>query len=595
MEDKSTINSIKTDLPRSAFPFLRWIDNVDRHTARSDFFAGLANAVIVLPQGVAFSLIAGMPPEYGLYTAMIPPIIAGLFGSSYHLISGPTTPISLVIFAAVTPFAAPATPHYISLVLTLTFIAGVIQLALGAARLGTLTNFISHSVVVGFTAGAAALIATSQVKHTLGVAIPDGESFFHTWISLAQAAAQINIYSAAIAVLTMLIVLVSKRLWPKSPSMLLGMLAGAALAAAIGAGEHGVRLVGALPSHLPPFSIPDFSHSAIKSMASSGLAVAMLALISAASISRSIAAKSGQSIDGNQEFIGQGLSNIVGSFFSCYASSGSFTRSGLNYDAGAKTPLSAVFAAVILALIVLLAAPLAAYLPIASMGGVVLLVAYDLVDFSHVGKILRASGADSSVMIITFLAAIFAELDLALYVGVMLSLALYLNRTASPRIVSRTPNPKAQNRGMITDPDAEECPQVKIIRIDGSIYFGSVNHVEKAFDWIRAENPERKYLLLLCGGINFLDVSGADALEREALRYQKMGGGLYYYGMKAPVREFLLKGGYMAVMNETNFFASKTSALATIIGKLDETRCAPCQARIFLECKLLPGGETDGD
>ncbi|MDH5478574.1 MAG: SulP family inorganic anion transporter, partial [Nitrospinota bacterium] len=287
-------------------------------------------------------------------------------------------------------------------------------------------------------------------------------------------------------------------------------------------------------------------------------------------------------------FIGQGLSNIVGSFFSCYASSGSFTRSGVNYSAGAKTPLSAAFSAVSLALILLLTAPLAAYLPIASMGGVVLLVAYNLVDTHHIKNILKASGSDSAVLITTFISTLFVELEFAIYVGVMLSLVLYLNRTSKPRIVARTPNPHVENRSFVTDPDAEECPQFKIIRIDGSIYFGSVNHVQRALEWLRTEEPERRHLMLVCSGINFLDVAGAEALEKEAIRYKNMGGAFYLYGPKAQVRDILEKGGYKDHIGDENIFDSKKVALNSIVKKLDPNRCARCSTRIFMECKDMP-------
>lgn len=576
------------------FPFLLWMNKVDRFTLRDDLLAGLTNAFIVLPQGVAFAMIAGLPPEYGLYTAMIPPIVAGLFGSSYHLISGPTTAISIVVFTAIGPLAAPGAPEYISYVLALTFLAGLIQLGLGLARMGSLVNFISHSVVVGFTAGAAILIATSQVKHALGVSIPNTGSFTQAWISLFKAAPQINIHAVAVSLSTLSIILGIKRLWPRAPGLLIGMLGGAGIAVGLGSAEHGIALVGALPANLPPFSAPEFSLEDIRKLTSAALAVALLGLIEASSISRSIAAKSGQALDGNQEFIGQGLANIVGSFFSCYASTGSFTRSGVNYTAGARTPLSAVFAAASLALIVLLTAPLAAYLPIATMGGVVLLVSYNLIDFHHIGNILRASRADAAVMITTFLATIFVELEFAIYAGVMLSLILYLNTTAKPKIVSRVPDPNAENRNFFTDPDAEECSQLKIIRIDGSIYFGSVNHVESALERLRAEDPERKHLLIVCSGINFLDVAGAEALTREAQRYRKLDGGMYLCGLKEQARGILASGGYLGEIGEKNIFTSKNTALGEITARLDRARCAPCHARIFLECKLLPGGQTYG-
>jgi SulP family sulfate permease len=320
---------------RALFPFLKWFRLVTKDTLKADLLAGITGAIIVLPQGVAFATIAGLPPEYGLYTAMVTPIVAALFGSSNHLISGPTTAISIVVFSAISHHAEPGTPEFISLVLTLTFMAGVYQFAFGLARLGKLVNFVSHTVVIGFTAGAAILIATSQMKNILDVYVPKGESFFHTWVDLWNEVGQINVYTVIIAVSTLITAILIKRYLPKIPNLLIGMIVGSLIALGFSAPEYNIKLVGAIPAHLPPLSLPDFSFSAIKTLAPQAFAVALLGLIEAVSISRAIATRSNQRINANQEFIGQGLSNIAGSFFSSYAGSGSFTRSGVNYSSGA--------------------------------------------------------------------------------------------------------------------------------------------------------------------------------------------------------------------------------------------------------------------
>ena len=299
----------------SLFPFLSWFKFITKDTLKADFIAGFTGAVIVLPQGVAFATIAGLPPEYGLYTAMVTPIIAALFGSSRHLISGPTTAISIVVFAAISNHAEPGTPEFISLVLTLTFLAGVYQLAFGLARLGSLVNFVSHTVVIGFTAGAAILIATSQMKNILGVHIAKGESFFHTWLDLWHEVGNTNIHVLVIASFTLISALVVKRYLPKIPNLLIGLIVGSFVALYFSGNDSNIQLVGEIPAHLPPFSLPDFSFASIRMLAPEAFAVALLGLIEAVSISRAIATKSNQRIDANQEFIGQGLSNITGSFF----------------------------------------------------------------------------------------------------------------------------------------------------------------------------------------------------------------------------------------------------------------------------------------
>ncbi len=569
------------------FPFLIWFKMVNKETIKADIIAGLTGAVIVLPQGVAFATIAGLPPEYGLYTAMVTPIIAALFGSSYHLVSGPTTAISIVVFSAVSNYATPGTPEFINMALTLTFLAGVYQFAFGVARLGSLVNFVSHTVVIGFTAGAAILIATSQLKHITGIIIPKGESFLHTWMDLFTGFDQINPYLLLIALATLLTALLAKKFMPKLPNLLLGMIVGSVLALYL-KNFTDIKLVGEIPAHLPPLSHPEFSFETIKLLAPQAFAVALLGLIEAVSISRAVATKSNQRIDSNQEFIGQGLSNMTGSFFSSYAGSGSFTRSGINYEAGAKTPLSAIFAALFLMVIVLLIAPLTAYLPIAAMGGVILLVAYNLIDFKHIKHTLSFSKSESSVLITTFLATLFLELEFAIYLGVILSLVLFLAKTSTPRIptLSFDEGPDAPKRKLINikQKPVKQCPQVKIIRIDMSIYFGSVNHIQNRIAKI-VENEHIYHILIVATGINFIDLAGAEAMIAENNSLKKHGGGLYFVGLKSNVYEFAAKSGFIKHIGNTHFFDSKPAAIAHIYRKLDKNICAKCNALIFKECQ----------
>ena len=566
-------------------PFLRWWPRINRETLKADLIAGFTGAVIVLPQGVAFALIAGLPPVYGLYTAMVPPIIAALFGSSRHLISGPTTAISIVVFATVTKFAEPGSAKFIGMALTLTFLAGVYQFVLGLARMGALVNFVSHSVVVGFTAGAAILIATSQLKHFLGIDIPAGESFLHTWQDIFRQFHEINPYVTAIAAVTLIAGILFMRFKPRLPGMLFAMIIGSLLAALLAYETKGIKLVGELPAQLPPFSMPDFSLKSLKLLGSGALAIAMLGLVEAVSIAKSVALKSGQRVDGNQEFIGQGLANIVGSFFSSYASSGSFTRSGINYTAGAVTPMAGIFAAIALALIVLIIAPLAAHLPIAAMAGILLIVAYRLIDFHHIANILRTSKREAAVLLTTFLATLFVELEFAIYVGVMLSLIIYLMRTSRPDIVVRTPDPQSPGRHLVTDPKLPECPQLKIVRVDGSLFFGAVDHVQGEFQRFQEEYPGQKHLLIIGNGINFVDIAGAEMLAQEAKRRQNLGGELYLSKVKEEACRILKRGGFVDRLGDEHIFVTKADAIQTIFKRLDHSICERCDKRIFLECQ----------
>ncbi|KPK48494.1 MAG: sulfate permease [Thiotrichales bacterium SG8_50] len=570
------------------FPFLTWFRFVTRESVKADLIAGFTGAVIVLPQGVAFATIAGLPPEYGLYTAMVTPIVAALFGSSYHLVSGPTTAISIVVFAAISHHAQPGTPEFIAMALTLTFLAGVYQLAFGLARLGTLVNFVSHTVVVGFTAGAAILIATSQMKHILGLQITRGESFLHTWVRIFSELGSINGYLIAIALATLLSAILVKKLMPKAPYLLTGMVVGSVLAIVLKEFTSAIPLVGEIPAHLPPLSHPAFSFTTIRMLAPEAFAVALLGLIEAVSISRAVATKSNQRINSSQEFVGQGLSNIVGSFFSSYAGSGSFTRSGINYSAGARTPMSAIFAALFLMVIVLLIAPLTAYLPVAAMGGVILLVAYKLVDLHHIRNILKFSRSESAILLTTFLATLFLELEFAIYLGVLLSILFFLAKTSTPDIITLSIDidPKTGKRtfGNILKKPMKQCPQLKIIRVDMSMYFGSINHIQERIAEI-VDNERIYNILIVCNNVNFIDLASAEALVGENNRLKQKNGGLYFVGLKASVYEFAAKSCFVKKIGWDRFFDSKTDAIRYIYTRLDKDICKTCQSLIFKECQ----------
>jgi SulP family sulfate permease len=592
MEKKQDVASEQKKLSlKKFFPSLQWWPTVSRRSIRADIIAGITGAIIVLPQGVAFAMIAGLPPEYGLYSAIVPAIIAALYGSSYHLISGPTTAISIVIFTSLSPLAPPSSTEYIQMALTLTFLAGFFQLALGVARLGALANFVSHSVVVGFTAGASILIATSQLSNLLGITAPKEHSFIHIWADMLSSLSETNLYVLSIGLSTLIIAVVFKILKPKWPGMLLAMIAGSVASLLMKGNEHGVRLVGSLPSHLPPLSHPYITTASLRELAPPALAVAMLGLAEAVSIARSIATKSEQRIDSNQEFIGQGLSNVIGSFFSSYASSGSFTRTGVNYESGAKTPLAAVFAAITLTGILLLIAPLTAYLPVASMAGILFLVAYSLVDTHHIATIVRTSKPEAGILIATFLATLFVELEFAIYVGVILSLLLYLNRTSHPTFVTLAPDPDTRKKSLVNvqKKPLPECPQLKIIRIDGSIFFGAVNHVAEQLDKIVKNYPDQAHILIVGGGINFIDVAGCQMLNQEAHRLRVNGRQVYLCSLKGEVVEVMKRGGCNKSIGEENVFHSKVEAIKRIVPRLDPERCRPCKVRIFNECAQMPG------
>jgi SulP family sulfate permease len=579
-------------------PFLRWWPNVTPHTFKADTIAAITGALIVLPQAVAFATIAGLPPEYGLYAAMVPAIVGALWGSSWHLVSGPTTAISIVVFASISPLAEPGSPQFIGLVLTLTFLAGLIQLGMGLARLGALVNFISHTVIIGFTAGAAILIATSQIKNFFGLEIPRGAHFHEVLIHFGTHIMDIQPWVLAVAMATLVSGVLAKRYLSKLPYMIVAMVVGSVVGAVInikyGADQTGIRTVGALAASFPPLSLPDFSLIAIKQTLFPATIIAILALTEAVAIARSVAIKSDQRIDSNQEFIGQGLSNIAGSFFSSYASSGSFNRSGVNYASGAKTPLAAALSAVFLLLIVLLVAPLAAYLPVPSMAAILFIVAWSLIDFHHIGEIVKLHKRERIVLAITFFGTL-VDLEKGIFLGILVSLIFYLYRTSQPSIRELAPL-KAE----IDDPrrkfvragaDAPACPQMAMLRLEGSVFFGAVEHVQQQLRNVDEADPRKKHLMIFSRAINFIDLAGAEMLSKEAARRRRLGGGLYLVGVQPSFYGMLNRGGHAEEVGRENIFDNKGEALQAVYPRLDSEICRSCTTRIFRECHIaLPDG-----
>ena len=588
--------SMRLTLPqtwiRRTTPWREWMPGVNRASLRADAIAGITGALVVLPQGLAYAVIAGLPPAYGLYCAMIPVIVAAMFGSSWHLVSGPTAAISIVVFSAVTPLAAPGSEQYVTFVLTLTLLVGLIQFAIGMSGLGALLNFVSHGVVLGFTAGAGVLIAASQLSYFFGLDLPRGGSLFGNLRQFVIHVRDINLNVLLISLVTLGSALFVRRRWPHLPNLMIAMAVGSAAAWMLnrllgGAEATGVAILGDLPAVLPPLSAPSIDPDVWARLANAAFVVAVLGLTEALAISRAVALRSGQLIQGNQEAVGQGLANIVGAFVSGYASSGSFTRSGINYTSGARTPLGAVFASGFLVLLLALMSPVLGLLPYASMAAVLMLVARSLIDVDHLRGVMRTRTAETWVLLGTFVATLLLNLEFAILAGVFLSLAIYLDRSSKPDLTPAMPATDEGSYHFVRDPGTPQCPQLRIVFLDGSIFFGAANHLQEAFREIDERHGQR-HLLLLCSGVNRIDLTGAEMLANEAERRQRMGGGLYLQYVKEPVMDVLRKGGYDRRIGLHNFFPFGTMSMDTLVPRLNPSICANCKVRAFRQCPPPP-------
>jgi len=437
------------------------------------------------------------------------------------------------------------------------------QLIMGLARLGVLVNFISHSVVVGFTAGAACLIAAKQASSFFGIDIPSGSHLVESMEFLWLFREYLHPLVSLVAIITLLSGILTQRRFG-GMSMVFALFVGSFAAAlfnfAFGEGPSGIKMVGALPQQLPPLSMPQFSLETFRQLSPLAFAMTLFALTEAVSISRSISLKSGQPINGNQEFIGQGLSNIAG---------------------------------VLLIALVMLVAPLTSYLPKAAVAGLLFLVAWRLINFSQIRKILSADISEAVILGIVFFGTVFFSIEFAILAGVILSLVIFLRKTSHPRLSPRVPDPESKTRKFIYGQFHPECPQLKVLRLDDSLYFGSVAHVSELLRRYREHYPEQKHLFLLTKGISQVDIAGAELLVNEARERRQIGGDLYIYRLRDSAAKVFNRGGYKDEIGEANIFDGKEEAIPTIFERLDKDICATCENRIFLECRKIGKKEPD--
>ena len=590
-----------TEFLTRAFGF--WVPRVDKQTLRADLIAGFLGALLVLPQGFAFASLAGLPPEYGLYTAVVPCVIAALFGSSWHVVSGPTNANSLALFATLAPLAAVGSPAYIQLALAVTVMVGVMQWLIGALRLGSIANFISPSALRGFMSGAAALIAVHSLTDLLGVAAPAKHGTAALLVHLAEQLGAVQAAALSVGIFTLAVVLVLRRVLPRWPYMLMGLAAGTALAAVLngglagltggaGVGAGAVAVVGAIPAIWPRFHWPAVQLQSLPELLSIAFALTIVALGQSISIAKAMAARSGQAIDANREFRGQGLSNIVGGFFSSYVSCGSLNRSLPNLEAGARTPLAAVFASVWLLLLLAFTAPLLALIPLPTIAALLLVVAWSLLDVPGWQRLWQHSRQDFAIAAVTALATVTIRIEMAILLGTILSLVTYLHRTSRPHMRVMGFDSTGHDRPFVVRADVPaplpECPQLKMIRMEGEVYFGAVTHVADHLRDLRTAPGSARHLLVMAKSMNFIDVPAAELWRAELAARRADGGDLYFHRPRPPVLQLWQRVGYLQELGADHIFATKRIAIATIFQRLDRRICAHCTVRVFEECQTLP-------
>jgi len=523
---------------------LGWLVRYKKADLPSDILAGLTVAVMLVPQGMAYAMLAGLPPVVGLY-ASVPPLIAyACIGSSRQLAVGPVAMISLLVFASCSSLAAPGSPEYISLVLLLTLMVGAIQLAAGLIRLGFLINFFSHAVISGFTSAAAIVIVLSQVKHLLGISIGNQQSVFMLVGDIVRHAGTTNIPTLAFGLVCCASLHFSRQRFPRFPCAMLLVVVGT-LAAYLGLAEFGLKTVGHVPRGLPPFSMPNVNLESARVLLSDSVVIVFIGFMEAISVAKYIAAKSGYKVDPDRELMGLGAANLAGAFFSGYPVTGGLSRTAVNHQSGARTQLAAVITAVTILLALVALTPLFHYLPNVVLGAIIIAAAVGLVDYKEAIHLFKLKKSDGGVFLVTFVCTVTVGLDQGLLIGMAFSLILFIWKSAYPHAAELG---YLENEGVFRNirryPQGKIFPQILILRVDASLYFANMKFLEERIAKDLAGRPQIKEIVMDLSGVNDIDAVSIDALEKLMDAYGYQGIRFFFASMKGPVRDLVTHAGW---------------------------------------------------
>lgn len=554
---------------------------------RPDLIAGLTVAVILLPQAIAFAIIAELPPEMGLYAAVVGGIIGALWGSSDQIHNGPTNAISLLVLSTLSSAALPNSPEYIVAASVLAIMVGLFQLVLGLARLGVLVNFVSHSVIVGFASGAGVLILLKQIGPLLGLTTT-GEHLLESTIDMVLHVPDSHILTAAIGIGTILFLIIIKRINPNLPGALLAMILASIVVFIFSLNSQGVDVIGSLPSGLPPLT--DFQQvdlELVSSLIAGAVAVGAIGLVESTAISKSVAVQTRQRLDSNQEFVGQGMANTITGMLSGYPVAGSFSRTAVNFRSGAKTRMAAIMASLLVLLAMQFLGPFARYLPRSALAGVLIVTAYGMIDQAEIRRILQGGRGDAVIMVVTFFGTLLLHIETAVLIGILLSFVRYIMRTSTPRV--HTVVPDASFRHLVFDSERDDCPQLGIIEILGDLYFGAVNYVEDFILDLSAKNPSQKILLIRMHNVNNADFSGIHMLENVLRSYRERGGDVYFVRVSHRVMQRMKDTKFDEHIGADHFLDEDEAISYLFHHALDPSVCIyECPIRVFKECQNLP-------
>jgi len=581
-------------ISRLVKPFTPPLETVRKYSfrkARADIIAGITVAVVEIPQGMAYAVIAGVPPEYGLYTAIIQGFFGSLFASNEYVSNGPTNTQALLIAATVARIVneaslgdvAAAEAMYLQLVIGLAMIKGIIQLIFAAAKMGNLIRYVSRSVIVGFSAGAGILIGGGQIKNFLGIHVTSAQSpapgVIGYIMQLTPHLHEISYHALSIGLLTMVLILVVKRISKLLPGSLFGVVVAGGVVAVLGLTDAHLPLVGDVPSGLPErFYMPwHISYDHAVQMLGGAFALALLGMIETVAIGKSIASTTGSTIRPNQEFFAQGIANVLGAFGQNIPGSASFTRSILNLQAGAMTRFSGVFSAIGVGVIFFIFAEWASYIPMSALAAVLFLIAYSLVDWQYMIRIARTNRADTAVCMVTLVSAITLPLHYAIYVGVFLNIALYMQQSSRLRIAEMIRSPAGP---FVEQPLQEKHGRrtVLFLQMEGDLFFGVADELRDRL--ARIQNDSARVVIFRLKRTHSIDSTVLQVIEEFTKRMNETGRHVILCGVRDELMEVINHYGLDKIIGEDNVFPTSYGVFASAQKALDRA-------------KVLLGGSID--
>ena len=566
-------------------PFLPWLRYYSKEKGVADFVAGLTVAVVLVPQAMAYALLAGLPPVYGLYAGLVGAGIAALFGSSTQLSTGPVAIVSFLVLTSLVPLATPESAEYITLAIALALLVGIIQFAMGAFRLGFIMSFVSHSVVVGFSSAAAIIIASTQVPNLLGIKIGQHEFVFETFIDIFKAIPEANISTLIIGAVSGAAILLMKKIHKTFPAALVVVVASIVASSFFHFEKMGIAVVGAVPSGIPFPTFPEITFSDAFGLLGTAVIISVIGFMEAFAIAKSLAVKKREHINVNQELMGQGLANILVSFFKGYPVSGSFSRSAVNNLSGGQTGMASVFVSIFVLVTLLFLAPYLYNLPKAVLASIVIIAVIGLIDIKKFAELWRIDRNDGIIAVVTFATAFIMKPDYAIFIGIILSLVLFLRKSMRPHVAIL-----GRNAGRNAFADSAEdkeaicCPYIVIARPNQSMYFGNAEYVISDLKRAIDLNDKAKVLIFDGESVSFIDASSLEMFEHFIKDKQEEDITFIFVNIRKAVYEKFVRSGVAKLVGEDVFVTGKGSAIALAKQKLATKGFKNCGSHAFKEC-----------